>query len=60
MFRSTSLRLAGLYTAVFALSVLVLGTVTFFSLRQALSEQFDARIRRWRLSPGLAPSAVND
>src|ERR1700760_4090322 len=45
MFRSTSLRLAGLYTAVFALSVIALGAVTFFSLRQALSEQFDARIR---------------
>jgi signal transduction histidine kinase len=45
MFRSTSLRLAGLYTAVFALSVIVLGAITFFSMRQALSDQFDARIR---------------
>jgi signal transduction histidine kinase len=45
MFRSTSLRLAGLYTAVFALSVIVLGAVTFFSMRQALSAQFDMRIR---------------
>src|ERR1700761_4176444 len=45
MFRSTSLRLAGLYTAVFAISVLALGAVTFFSLRQALSDQFDMRIR---------------
>jgi signal transduction histidine kinase len=45
MFRSTSLRLAGLYTTVFALSVVVLGALTLFSTRQALSEQFDARIR---------------
>ncbi|HEX3886352.1 MAG TPA: ATP-binding protein [Phenylobacterium sp.] len=45
MFRSSSLRLAGLYTAVFALSVIVLGAITFFSMRQALSNQFDARIR---------------
>jgi signal transduction histidine kinase len=45
MFRSTSLRLAGLYTAVFAVSVLILGAVTFFSMRHALSDQFDARIR---------------
>jgi signal transduction histidine kinase len=45
MFRSTSLRLAGLYTAVFALSVVVLGVITLFSTRQALSAQFDARIR---------------
>ncbi len=45
MFRSTSLRLAGLYTTVFALSVVVLGVITFFTTRAALSEQFDARIR---------------
>src|ERR1700761_6500748 len=45
MFRSTSLRLAGLYTAVFALSVVALGAITFFSMRHALSDQFDARIR---------------
>ena len=45
MFRSTSLRVAALYTAVFALSVVVLGIITLFSTRQALSEQFDARIR---------------
>src|SRR5579859_444393 len=45
MFRSTSLRLAALYTAVFALSVVVLGVITLFSTRQALSAQFDARIR---------------
>jgi signal transduction histidine kinase len=45
VFRSTSLRLAALYTAVFALAVLTLGIVTFFATRSALSEQFDARIR---------------
>jgi signal transduction histidine kinase len=45
MFRSTSLRLAALYTAVFALSVVALGVITLFSMRQALSAQFDARIR---------------
>jgi signal transduction histidine kinase len=45
MFRSTSLRLAGLYTAVFALSVVILGVITLFSTRQALSAQFEARIR---------------
>jgi signal transduction histidine kinase len=45
VFRSSSLRLAGLYTAVFALSVIVLGAITFFSMRHALSNQFDARIR---------------
>lgn len=45
MFRSTSLRLAGLYTGVFALAVVLLGAITLFSTRQALTEQFDARIR---------------
>ena len=45
MFRSTGLRLAALYTAIFALSVVVLGIITLFSTRQALSAQFDARIR---------------
>ena len=45
MFRSTSLRLAALYTAVFALSVVVLGVITLISTRHALSAQFDARIR---------------
>ena len=45
MFRSTSLRLAGLYTSVFALSVIVLGVLTLFSTRAALTEQFDTRIR---------------
>lgn len=45
MFRSTSLRLAGLYTLGFAISVVILGVVTLFSTRHALSEQFDARIK---------------
>ena len=44
MFRSTSLRLATLYTAVFALSVVVLGIITLFTTRQALSRQVEARI----------------
>ena len=44
MFRSTSLRLAALYTAAFALSVVVLGAVTLLSTRAALAQQFDARI----------------
>jgi signal transduction histidine kinase len=44
MFRSFTLRLAALYTAVFALSVVVLGAITVFTTRQALSEEFDARI----------------
>jgi signal transduction histidine kinase len=45
VFRSTSLRLAALYTVAFALSVVVLGVITLFTTRAALSEQFDARIR---------------
>ena len=45
MFRSTSLRLAALYTAAFALSVVALGVITLFTTRGALSEQFNARIQ---------------
>lgn len=44
MFRSTSLRLAALYTTAFALAVVVLGVITLFSTRAALTDQFDARI----------------
>ncbi len=44
MFRSTSLRLAALYTTVFALAVVVLGVITLFTTRAALTDQFDARI----------------
>ena len=45
MLRSTSLRLAALYTAVFAAAVAVLGLVTILSTRAALTEQFDTRLR---------------
>ena len=41
----TSLRLAAVYTTVFAISVVVLGVITLFATRQALAEQFDTRIR---------------
>jgi signal transduction histidine kinase len=45
VFRSTSLRLAALYTAAFALSVIVLGAVTLMSTRASLEQQFNARIQ---------------
>ena len=45
MFRSTALRLAALYTAVFALAVVGLGAITLVTIRRALSDEFDARIR---------------
>lgn len=45
MFRSTSLRLAALYTAAFALSVVVLGAITLVTTRVTLSREFDARIK---------------
>ena len=45
MFRSTSLRLAALYTTAFAISVVALGVITLFTTRAALSEQFNARIQ---------------
>jgi signal transduction histidine kinase len=44
IFGSTSLRLAALYTAGFALAVALLGLVTILSTRAALTEQFDARL----------------
>ena len=44
MFGSTSLRLAVVYTAGFALAVAVLGLVTILATRAALTQQFDARI----------------
>ncbi len=44
MFRSTSARLAAVYTAAFALSVVILGAITFFTTRAAMRQQFDARI----------------
>jgi signal transduction histidine kinase len=45
VFRSSSLRLAVLYTAAFALSVIVLGIITVFTTRAALGRQFDDRIQ---------------
>jgi signal transduction histidine kinase len=45
VFGSTSLRLAALYIAAFALAVALLGLVTILSTRAALTEQFDARLR---------------
>ncbi len=45
MFRSTALRLAVLYTAAFAISVVVLGTITLLTTRASLRQQFDARIQ---------------
>jgi signal transduction histidine kinase len=44
MFRSTTLRLAALYTVGFALAVVALGAITVITTRHALSQQFDARI----------------
>jgi signal transduction histidine kinase len=45
VFRSTALRLAALYTAAFALSVVVLGTITLLTTGASLRQQFDARIK---------------
>jgi signal transduction histidine kinase len=45
VFRSTSFRLAAVYTIVFAFAVVVLGVATLYSTRRALSAQFDTRIR---------------
>jgi signal transduction histidine kinase len=44
VFRSISLRLAALYTVLFALAVAVLGAVILFATRAALAQQFEARI----------------
>lgn len=44
MFRSTALRLAFLYTAAFALAVVILGAITLLTTRASLRQQFDARI----------------
>ncbi|MGH6971499.1 MAG: HAMP domain-containing protein, partial [Caulobacteraceae bacterium] len=52
MFGSTSLRLAALYTAAFALSVVALGAITLLSTRAALRQQFDARIEAEALALG--------
>lgn len=45
MFRSTSLRMAALYTAAFAAAVCVLGVITVLTTQDALTRQFDDRIR---------------
>jgi signal transduction histidine kinase len=44
VFRSTSLRLAALYTAAFAISVVILGAITLLTTRATLTQQFDDRI----------------
>jgi signal transduction histidine kinase len=44
MFRSTSLRLAVVYTAAFAVAVILLGAITLLTTRATLEKQFDARI----------------
>jgi signal transduction histidine kinase len=45
MFRSTSLRLAAVYTVGFAIGVIALGLVTLTAIRHSLNSQFDARVR---------------
>ena len=45
MFRSTSTRLAALYTVGFALSVVLLGASILLSTRATLRREFDARLR---------------
>jgi signal transduction histidine kinase len=45
VWRSSSLRLAALYTAMFALSLAGLGAVTLLATRSALSREFDGRIQ---------------
>lgn len=45
MFRSTTFRLAAIYTALFACAVVLLGVVTLLTTRTTLMQQFDARIR---------------
>jgi len=44
LFRSSNLRLAAIYTAAFAASVVVLGAITLLSARVALGRQFESRI----------------
>ena len=50
MFRSTSLRLAALYTAAFALSVVALAAITLLTTRATLRQQFDSRLNAEALS----------
>ena len=44
MFRSTSLRLAAIYTALFAASVVILAGVIFLMTQKVLADQFDSRL----------------
>jgi signal transduction histidine kinase len=44
VFRSASLRLAAIYTAAFALAVVVMGGLTLLTTRATLKRQFDERI----------------
>ncbi|HEY2048756.1 MAG TPA: ATP-binding protein [Caulobacteraceae bacterium] len=44
MFRSTSIRLAALYTVAFAVAVVVLGACILITTRAHLRQQFDARL----------------
>jgi len=44
VFRSSTLRLAALYTIAFAIAVVALGAVTLLTTRAALARQFDKRI----------------
>ena len=52
MFRSISLRLAAIYTAAFALSVVVLCAITLLTTRATLKQQFDSRINAEALALG--------
>ena len=52
MFRSISLRLAAIYTAAFALSVVVLCAITLLTTRATLRQQFDSRINAEALALG--------
>lgn len=52
VFRSTSVRLAALYTAAFAVAVVVLGAIILITTGAALSRQFDERISSEALALG--------
>jgi signal transduction histidine kinase len=52
LFRSTSFRLTAVYTAAFALAVVVLGSVTIVATRTALKRELDSRIRAEALALG--------
>ncbi len=52
MFRSISLRLAAIYTAAFAVSVVVLCAITLLTTRATLKQQFDSRINAEAMALG--------